>query len=208
MPERVKVLFLDRDGTIIYDRLGDYITRVEQALMIPGSDDAIARAKSAGFKIVIVSNQAGIAKGIVSKGVVEEINAYMQSLLEQKAAGYDLCYFAPYHPEYPKEEYESYKSWRKPNIGMVVQAIQDMAEMGLDVDMEESYFVGDKQVDVACGIKAGLRPILVRTGYAEVEECLRLNTVPEYVAEDLYDAIVNYILPGTTLRLAGKPGRV
>ncbi|NTW49576.1 MAG: HAD-IIIA family hydrolase [Chlorobiales bacterium] len=205
MPERVKVLFLDRDGTIIYDRLGDYITRVDQALMIPGSDDAIAKAKKAGFKIVIASNQAGIAKGIVSKRVVEEINAYMQSVLEQKQAGYDLCYFAPYHPDYPNKEHEPYKTWRKPNIGMVVQAIQDMTEMGLDVDIEESYFIGDKQVDVACGIKAGLRPILVRTGYAEVDECTKLNTVPEYVADDLYDAIVNYILPGSLTGKAGRP---
>lgn len=195
MPEKVKVLFLDRDGTIIYDRLGDYITRVDQAHMIPGADDAIAKAKMAGFKIVIVSNQAGIAKGIVSKQVVEEINAYMQGMLSLKDAKYDFCYFAPYHPDYPNQEYEPYKTWRKPNIGMVVQAIQDMAKLGLEVDVEESYFIGDKQVDVACGIRAGLRPILVMTGYAEENECREKNTVPEYVAKDLYDAIVNYILP-------------
>ncbi|MBC8042605.1 MAG: HAD family hydrolase [Rhizobacter sp.] len=191
---KVKVLFLDRDGTIIYDKLGGYISTLEQVSMLPRADDGIALAKSAGYKIVIITNQAGIAKGIVTEPRVIEINEYMQRMLREKNAEYDLIYYSPYHPHYPKPEFEKFALWRKPETGMVDEAIKDLAAEGFEVDRSQSYFIGDKQVDVACGINAGLHPILVLTGYAEQSQCILRQTPPEYIAPDLYDAIANYIL--------------
>lgn len=195
MPEKTKVLFLDRDGTINVDLIGNYVTEFEQFRLIPKSDEAILLARNAGFKIVIVTNQAGIAKGIVSEQRVQAINNYMQSLLAERGASFDLSYYAPYHPKFPHPKYDAYKSWRKPEIGMVQQALRDFQEMGLEVDKNDSYFIGDKQVDVLCGMRAGLRQILVRTGHGEEAICREKETLPEYFADDLYDAVTNYILP-------------
>jgi len=195
MPVKTKVLFLDRDGTINVDLIGNYVTEIEQFQLIPKADEAIALARNAGFKIVIVSNQAGIAKGIVTEERINEINAHLQSRLQAAGTKFDLCYFAPYHPNYPNPKYDIYKSWRKPEIGMVEQALQDFQEMGLDVEKNHSYFIGDKQVDVLCGKRARLRQVLVRTGHGEVAVCQEKETHPEYIANDLYDAVANYILP-------------
>lgn len=192
---KTKVLFLDRDGTIIYD--SHYIRTVEQVNFIDGADNAMALAKQAGFKIVVVTNQAGIAKGIVTEAEVQEINAAMQSRLLEKHAGYDLLYYCPYHPDYRHPEYDKFQSWRKPETGMVEQAVSDFAVMGLEVDRSASYFIGDKQVDVACGLRSGVRPILVMTGYGEADKCVSRNTPPEFIAKDLTEAILTYILPDT-----------
>ncbi|ACF14131.1 hydrolase, HAD-superfamily, subfamily IIIA [Chloroherpeton thalassium ATCC 35110] len=195
MSIKAKVLFLDRDGTINEDLIGGYVTELDQFRLIPKSDEAIALARKAGFKIVIVSNQACLAKGMASEEKINAVNAYMQSLLIKNGASYDLCYFAPYHPKYPHPKYDAYKSWRKPETGMVAQALQDFQKMGLEVDKNDSYFIGDKQVDVLCGKRSGLRQILVRTGHGEVDACREKDTHPEFIADDLYDAVANYILP-------------
>jgi D-glycero-D-manno-heptose 1,7-bisphosphate phosphatase len=192
--QKIKVLFLDRDGTIIYDKLGDYIRTIEQANLIPNADDAIALAKRAGYKIAIVTNQAAIAKGIITEARVQEINTYMQSMLAPKHAEFDLCYYAPSHPASPNEKYDHLSAWRKPNTGMVEQAIRDFAAQGFEVDKSQSFFIGDKQVDVECGIRAGLRPILVLTGYGETEKCREKNTPPEFIADDIYAAVTKHIL--------------
>ncbi len=195
--QKIKVLFLDRDGTMIYDELGDYIRTVEQVRLIPNADVAIALAKRAGYKIVIVTNQAAIAKGIVTESRVQEINNFLQTMLAPKQATYDLCYYAPSHPSVPHPMYDQRKTWRKPDTGMVEQAVKDFAAQGFEVDKAHSFFIGDKQIDIECGSRAGLRPILVMTGYGEAEECRKKQTPPEFIAADLYDAVVNYVLAVT-----------
>jgi D-glycero-D-manno-heptose 1,7-bisphosphate phosphatase len=189
----IRALFLDRDGTIIQDS-PESITALEQVRLLDRADEALALAKRAGFKLVMISNQGGIAKGIATKARVDEINGKMQSLLAPKAATLDLLYYAPYHPKYPSAEYEAFKSWRKPEIGMVKEALKDLAAQGLTVDLSQSFFIGDKQIDVECGLRAGLRPILVRTGYGEAEKCREKNTLPEFIANDLHEAVASHIL--------------
>jgi len=189
----IKVLFLDRDGTINQDT-GSYIFTKEQLLLIDRADEAIALAKSAGFWIVIVTNQAGIARGIATVEQVEEVNHYLNELLSPKSAGYDRCYYCPYHPEYPHPEYDRFIEFRKPATGMVERAIEEFLAEGLVVDRGASFFVGDKTLDVECGKRAGLRSVLVRTGHNEEELCLKRNIIPEFVADDLYKAVTEYIL--------------
>jgi D-glycero-D-manno-heptose 1,7-bisphosphate phosphatase len=191
--QTICALFLDRDGTIVHDS-PDSITSLDQVRLIDRADEALALAKEAGFKLIMISNQGGIAKGIVSKPRVDEINAHLQSLLAPKHATLDLIYYAPSHPKYPHAEYDALAHWRKPEIGMIEQAMHDLSTQGFTVDVARSYFIGDKQIDVECGLRAGLRTVLVQTGYGEVEKCQEKNTLPNFVASDLYDAVASYIL--------------
>lgn len=193
MPKKIKVLFLDRDGTINRD-IGTYVTTREQFQLIDGADDAIAWAKQAGYRVVIITNQAGIAKGIVTPEQVEDIHRYLNELLAVKGTSFDQSYYCPTHPEYPHPEYDRFAWCRKPETGMVDQAIADYLSLGFDVERSQSFFIGDKAVDVECGLRAGLRPILVRTGYAEEEICKEKRIEPEFVADDLYQAITSYVL--------------
>ena len=193
MGETIKVLFLDRDGTINQDT-GSYIYTKAQLILIDRADEAIALAKSAGFRIVIISNQAGIARGIATVEQVEEVNHYLNDLLSARNASFDRCYYCPYHPEYPHPDYDRFMEFRKPATGMVEQAIDDFLAEGLIVDRSASFFVGDKTLDVECGLRAGLRPVLVRTGHNEEKLCLERNIIPEFVADDLYKAVTEYIL--------------
>ena len=193
MGETIKVLFLDRDGTINQDT-GSYIYTKAQLILIDRADEAIALAKSAGFRIVIISNQAGIARGIATVEQVEEVNHYLNDLLSARNASFDRCYYCPYHPAYPHPDYDRFMEFRKPATGMVEQAIDDFLAEGLIVDRSASFFVGDKTLDVECGLRAGLRPVLVRTGHNEEKLCLERNIIPEFVADDLYKAVTEYIL--------------
>ncbi len=191
--QKIKVLFLDRDGTINQDT-GSYIASIEQLVLIERADEAIALARREGFRIVIITNQAGIARGIATREQVEGVNRYLNLLLAAKDAGFDRCYYCPFHPDYPHPEYDRFSDFRKPATGMVEQAIDEFLAEGLIVDRAASFFVGDKTLDVECGLRAGLRPVLVRTGHNEEELCLAQNIIPEFVADDLYQAVTEYIL--------------
>ncbi len=191
--QTIKVLFLDRDGTINQDT-GSYISTKEQLVLIDRADEAIALAKSAGFRIVIVTNQAGIARGIATVEQVEEVNLYLNELLSARDAGFDRCYYCPYHPDYPHPDYDRFVEFRKPATGMVESAIVDFLAEGLVVDRSASFFVGDKTLDVECGKRAGMRSVLVRTGHNEEDLCIERNIIPEFVADDLYKAVTEYIL--------------
>ncbi len=191
--QKIRVLFLDRDGTINKDQ-GEYISTREQLVLIERADEAIALARRAGFRIVVVTNQAGIARGITTTAQVEDINRHLNELLSAMGAEYDRCYFCPSHPEHPHPEYDRFSDCRKPATGMVEQAVRDFLDEGFSVDRSESFFIGDKTVDVECGIRAGLRPILVRTGHNEEALCMEKNILPEFVADDLYEAVAGYIL--------------
>ncbi len=193
MAEKIKVLFLDRDGTINRD-IGTYVTTREQFQLIEGAAEAIALAKQAGFEIVIITNQAGIAKGIVTAEQVEDIHLYLNELLTASNTFFDRSYYCPTHPDYPHPEYDRFAWCRKPETGMVDRAFADYLASGLEVDKTRSFFIGDKTVDVECGLRAGLRPILVRTGHGEEELCRQRRIIPEYVADNLYQAITGYVL--------------
>jgi D-glycero-D-manno-heptose 1,7-bisphosphate phosphatase len=193
MAETVRVLFLDRDGTINED-IGTYIISKEQFRLVERAGEAVALAKAAGYLVVIVTNQAGIARGITTVEQVEEVNRYLNELLEEWGTGYDRCYYCPSHPDYPDPLYDRFEDCRKPATGMVERAIADFLAEGLVVDRSNSFFIGDKVVDIECGLKAGLRPVLVRTGHNEEQLCLERGIKPEYVADDLFRAVTGYIL--------------
>ncbi len=193
MVRKVKVLFLDRDGTINRD-IGTYVTSKEQFQLIDGAGEAIALAKQAGFEIVIITNQAGIAKGIVTSEQVEDMHLYLNELLADSDTSYDRIYYCPTHPDYPHPEYDSFAWCRKPETGMVDRAVADYLSSGVEVATSQSFFIGDKTVDIECGLRAGLRTVLVRTGHGEEELCRKRGIKPEFVADNLHQAITEYVL--------------
>ena len=193
--QSIKVLFLDRDGTINRD-IGSYVSNREEFVLIDRADEAIALARQAGVRFVIVTNQAGIARGIVTPEDVEDVHNYLSELLAERDASYDRCYYCPAHPDYPHPEYDQFIDFRKPSPRMVEQAVADFRkEEGLDVDRESSFFIGDKLIDVECGQRAGLKTILLRTGHNEEHLCDERQMFPDHIADDLYQAVTRFVLP-------------
>lgn len=157
-----KAVFLDRDGTLNVDK--GYVHRVAEWEWIPGAIDALAALKQAGFLLIVVTNQAGIARGYYDKHDMAALHAAINAELQQHGATIDGFYHCPHHPEFGAVlECEC----RKPMPGMILQAQQDF-----DIDLAHSWLVGDKVSDIQAGLAAGVSSILVRTGYGSAERDL------------------------------------
>jgi histidinol-phosphate phosphatase family protein len=152
-------LLVDRDGTIIVDK--DYLYDPARVELIPGSGAALRQAREAGYKIVIVSNQSGVARGYHTYEDVEKVNARLRELLEGEGVVVDGFYFCPHHGT--KGRVPAYTvdcRCRKPSPGMAEQAALDCG-----LDLRRSIVIGDSLVDIGLGRVIGARSILVRTGY-------------------------------------------
>lgn len=173
--------FLDRDGTINIDRV--YINDPRLIELIPGAAQAIRRAQEAGFLIVVVTNQSGIARGIIDPGAMPKIHARLDELLAAEGASIDRYEMCVHHP---KENCDC----RKPKPKMVLEAAK-----ALNIDLKRSVFVGDRLSDVGAGIAGGCRySILLRTGMGEKAEKLHdiqpsTAETPSYIAHDLAEAV-------------------
>jgi D-glycero-D-manno-heptose 1,7-bisphosphate phosphatase len=151
-------VFLDRDGTVIQER--GYLDRLELIELFPWSAEAIRLLKDAGYAVVIVTNQAGIARGYFDEAFVRSAHVHLDALLRERGAVVDGYYYCPHHPDAAVEHYRLACDCRKPAPGLVRRAA---ADLGLDVG--RSFVVGDKWLDVGLAVNAGARGILVRTGY-------------------------------------------
>ncbi len=150
-----RAIFLDRDNTLIHNDgdLGD----PAQVKLIQGVASAIASLRGLGYRIIVVSNQGGVARGKFTEAEVEATNARVNDLIVQiSGAGIDRFYYCPYHPQGTVEKYRSEHPWRKPQPGMLLQACKDM-----QLDMGQSWMVGDQLRDVEAGAAAGVRTILL-----------------------------------------------
>lgn len=153
-----KVIFLDRDGTI--NEEVNYLHKPEDLQILPGVPEAIKRLRDGGFKIVVVTNQAGVARGYYSCRDVDALHEYLNQQLKKSGAWIDRFYYCPHHPVHGIGEYKRACHCRKPETGMFEQAGQEY-----DVDKEHSYMIGDKLLDVEAGNRYGVHGILVGTGY-------------------------------------------
>jgi D-glycero-D-manno-heptose 1,7-bisphosphate phosphatase len=151
-------VFLDRDGTLIEER--GYLDRLDLMAPFPETPAALARLRDAGFALVLVTNQAGVARGLFDEAFVQEAHRHLAALLAHDGIALDGYYYCPHHPDGVVEAYRRVCRCRKPAPGMVEQAARDL---GLDV--ARSFVVGDKWLDVELAMNAGARGILVRTGY-------------------------------------------
>lgn len=155
-------VFLDRDGTINVEK--NYVHRIEDWEWIEGAQESILRLNQAGFKVVVVSNQAGIARKIYSPADVGRLHAFVSAELQKIGATIDAFYYCPHHPEYGDER-ACY--CRKPSPGMLLRAADDLM-----IDLSRSWMIGDKLIDVEAGRATNVATILVRTGHGRNEEVL------------------------------------
>lgn len=148
-----RAVFLDRDGTIIQEKV--YLADPEGVDLVPGAVDAMRALRDAGYALVVVTNQSGIARGLYTLDEYRSVAARLDEVLARSDVVVDRTEFCPHHPEFTGP-----CSCRKPGTGMYVRAAD-----ALGIDLASSYFVGDKITDVRPALELGGTGILVRTGY-------------------------------------------
>ena len=151
-------VFVDRDGTLNED-VG-YLDRIERLRLFPWSVDAIRLLRRAGYAVVVVTNQAGVARGMVREAFVDETRQLIQARLVAIGERLDGHYYCPHEPNAPIEAYRRDCDCRKPRPGLVRRARDE-----LDLDLSRSVVVGDKWSDIALARAVSLRGLLVETGY-------------------------------------------
>lgn len=175
-------VFLDRDGTLIEEV--NYLDRLERLQIFPWSVDAVRLLNRAGFKVAVVTNQAGVAKAMVDEAFVQTTHRLLAETFTAGGARIDGFYYCPHHPEGTLEAYRQACECRKPKPGMLRQAQRD-----LGADLARSYVVGDKWTDLEAGAAVGAKGVLVRTGYGAREaERLTGGVQAAHVAANLMDA--------------------
>lgn len=173
-------IFLDRDGTIIED-VG-YLRSPDQVKLLPGAAASIRRFAKAGYKVVVISNQSGIARGMFSEDQLTAIHERMEALLKEHGAQLDAAYYCPYldGPEATVDEYRRDSDQRKPKPGMILEAAQE-----LDLDLARSWMIGDAARDVQAGAQAGCRTMWLSCE-SDVGQDSKVS--PTFVVEDLREA--------------------
>ncbi|HEY4182051.1 MAG TPA: D-glycero-beta-D-manno-heptose 1,7-bisphosphate 7-phosphatase [Kofleriaceae bacterium] len=181
MPTR-RCVFLDRDGVINTEVA--YLHDPEQLEIIAGVPQAIAQLSRTGAAVVVVTNQAGIARGKYTEHELAAVTARVDEILAAAGTHLDRTYFCPHHPDAGIGDYKRECRCRKPAPGMLEQAATE-----LDLDLARSILVGDKITDLQAGRAAGCATVLVRTGYgAGEEEAARAAGVCDAVFDSLAHA--------------------
>ena len=175
-----RALFLDRDGTLVHAR--HYPSRPEELVLYDGIGPDLRALQAAGFRLVVITNQSGIARGYFSEGDLGLMHDHLAVELARFGVRLDGVYFCPHHPDGVIPELALRCECRKPQPGMLVQAAAD-----LDLDLERSWFVGDILDDVEAGNRAGCRTILVDLG-TEAPPAAPLRR-PDFVARDTAHAL-------------------
>lgn len=186
VPQRA--VFLDRDGTL--NREVDGVRSPDQLELLPGVPEAIHRLNHNGWRAIVASNQPVIAKGFCAEGDVQAIHNKLETLLGREHAFVDRIYYCPHHPEKgfagERADLKIDCDCRKPKPGMVLQAAKD-----LNIDLGQSWFIGDTSTDAQTARNAGVKSILIRTGYAGKDA--KYPAQPDYSFDTLSQA-VDFIL--------------
>lgn len=175
----VAAIFIDRDGVLIENRPG-YVRSWEEVEIFSQGLVALAQLKDSHYKFVVVTNQAGIAHGLISHKTVEEINSRLVDEVERAGGRIDAVFTCPHKPD-------DNCNCRKPKPGLLLTAAQE-----LSIDLKKSYIIGDKITDLQAGWAAGLKnAILVRTGWGEHEALALANRPlpPVLICQDLAEAL-------------------
>ncbi len=185
MKETSKAVFLDRDGVITKEP-PYYAHKIDQLELIPKSAEAIRLLNESGFKVIVVSNQSGVARGYYQERDIKIYNRAMKKKLEEKNAYIDAIYYCPHYSEATIEKYKIDCECRKPKPGMLRQAEKD-----LNLNLKRSFLIGDKISDIEAGYRAGCKTILVLTGQGnyELKKISKMNIKPNYILKDLYTAV-------------------
>ena len=182
-------MFLDRDGTLNYDP--GYLKIPAELKLLAGVGPALARLKGSGAKLVVVTNQSGVGRGMLTLKDLEAIHARLLGLLEQEDAALDAIYFCPHHPD-------DGCRCRKPNVGMVERAVSE-----LQLDLRRSYLIGDHARDIQLAHRVGAKAILLTPGPVDAPVLDRLKVeqaMPDAMAKSMAEA-VDWILNDVKTRL-------
>ena len=181
-----KAIFLDRDDTLIEDP--GYINTPDQVRLLDGVPEALNQLKNLGYKLVVVTNQSAVAHGIVTEKVLGEIHDRLKQLLVERNANLDRIYYCPYHPEGVVPKYRKESNSRKPGPGMLLKAADEM-----DIDLKQSWCVGNSSRDIEAGLRAGCKTILIDMPPAHQRQpasSLSLAGVnPDYRAVNIKEAV-------------------
>lgn len=155
-------VFLDRDGTLIEER--GYLDRMDLLTLFPWTADALRLLKRAGYTLVVITNQSALARGIIDEAFLDAVHRELDARLANGGAAIDRYYYCPHLADAPLERYRLACRCRKPAPGMIEQACRE-----LDLDPAASFMVGDRWLDVECGVAGGTRAIRVLTGHGAAE---------------------------------------
>lgn len=164
---RRPAVFLDRDG-VLTEECG-HVTSVEELHVFPFAEVCVRQIHEKGYYAIVVTNQSGVARGLLSEDELLKMNDYLM-----QRTGVDAVYYCPHHPEGNLEKYRKVCQCRKPKIGMFQEACRKF-----DIDLARSYMVGDRAGDIVAGQNVGVKTILVESGYgtAKLEEKVEADHV-------------------------------
>lgn len=178
-------VFLDRDGTLTEE--AGYINHPSRLKLVRGASDAVRMCNEAGLLAIVVTNQAGVARGYFTEDLLKVVHERFRSMLAKKGAHLDAIYYCPHHPTVGPAPYRTECNCRKPKPGMIEAACRE-----LPVDLTRSYMVGDRIGDSVFGHRLGLRTVMVMTGYGRGEyEYQRgeWKDTPDHFAENVLEAV-------------------
>ncbi len=179
-----KAIFLDRDDTLIEDP--GYINDPDQVKLLDDVPETLNALRAMGYKLVVASNQSAVARGIVTEEILGQIHNRLEHLLAREKSSLDAIYYCPYHPDGVIPKYRKDSDHRKPNPGMLFDAAKDM-----DIDLKQSWMVGNSPSDVEAGARAGCRTIIVDSRGHE-QKIKPGQREPDYRAVNLKE-VVNII---------------
>ena len=176
-----RAVFLDRDGTLIAEK--NYLCRPEEVEIFPATPAGLKRLGDAGFKLFIVSNQSGIGRGYFTLADVDRVNEHLRRELARRGVRFGKIYIAPEKPDEPSRG-------RKPSPQFLFDARAEF-----DLDLAQSFLIGDKLSDLECGWNAGVKKsILVRTGYGAALALESPETISRAVVVDDVNQAADWIL--------------
>lgn len=171
-------IFLDRDGVLTEEK--SYITSLENLSIFSYTQDCIKQIHDKGYYAIVITNQSGVARGLFTEESLVEMNKYLINNI-----GVDAVYYCPHHEDGRIEKYRKKCNCRKPNTELIEHACRDF-----DIDMKKSYMVGDRASDIMLGQNAGIKTILLQSGYGTAR--LEQDVKPDFILNDLRD-IISYI---------------
>lgn len=177
-----RAILLDRDGTINIEK--DYLYKIEDFEFEKNVVEGLKILSSMGYIFIVVTNQSGIARGYYTEQDLEVLNNHIGKLLEKEGVKIEKFYFCPHHPEKGVGKYKVECNCRKPNTGMLDAAVQEF-----DIDKKKSFMIGDNISDIEAGIRAGITPILVKTGHG-YEHIEKVKNMGIKIYDSLYEFAV------------------
>jgi D-glycero-D-manno-heptose 1,7-bisphosphate phosphatase len=191
-----KAIFLDRDDTITEDP--GYVSSPEQLRLLPDAAKVLNEFRAMGYRLIVVSNQSGIARGMFTEETLTKIHERLKELLAEQGAYVDQIYYCPYHPEGTVLQYRKDSDLRKPNPGMLLTAAEEM-----DIDLSQSWMIGDTYADTTAGKRAGCRTILL-TWPGKLRQPRPNEPSPDFKASGLVEA-ATIVRRHSTVAAAPKP---